>query len=116
MSHHELLELYKITALNSAHNIYIIHNLVTLHFNFQVLDPTVEDNPLTCLGSKEEEDMDEDASSDSENDSDSKESDSEESESDLEDEENVTVNDKLRGAVREALGFAASLTDTVTCC
>jgi hypothetical protein len=112
----ELIENYKITALNSAHNTYIIHNLLTLRFKFQVLDPAVEDNPLTRLGSKEEEDMDEDEGSDSENESDSKGSDSEESESDLEDEENVTVNDQLRGAVREALGFAASLTDTVTCC
>lgn len=113
MSHAELLENCKITALNSAQNAYIIHNLLTLHLNFQVLDPTVEENPLTRLGSKEEEDIDEDESSGSENDSDSKESDSEESESDLEDEGNETVNDKLRAAVRDALGFAAPLTDTV---
>lgn len=76
----------------------------------------MEDNPLTHLGSKEEEDIGEDESSDSENDLDSKESDSEESESDLEDEDNEAVNDKLRVAVREALGFAAPLTDTVICC
>jgi len=106
----------KITALNSAQNTYIIHNILTLHLNFQVLDPTVEENPLTHLGSKEEEEMDEDESSESENDSDCKESDSEESESDLEEEGNDTVNDKLRAAVRDALGFAAPLTDTVTCC
>jgi DNA-directed RNA polymerase specialized sigma54-like protein len=89
---------------------------LTLYVNFQVLDPTVEENPLTRLGGKEEEDTDEDESSESENDSDSKESDMEESESDLEDEGNETVNDKLRAAVRDALGFAAPLTDTVTCC
>jgi len=117
MSHAELLENCKITALNSAQNTYFIHNLLTLHLKFQVLDPTVEENPLTRLGSKEEEDIDEDESSESENDSDSKESDSEESESSaLEDEGNETVNDKLRAAVRDALGFAAPLTDTVTCC
>ena len=80
------------------------------------MDPTVEENPLTHLGSKEEEDIDEDESSESENDSDGKESDNEESESDLEDEGNETVNDKLRAAVRDALGFAAPLTDTVSCC
>lgn len=78
-----------------------------------MLDPTVEDNPLTCTGSKEEEDIDEDEDNYSEDDSDSKESCSEESESDLEDAENETVNDKLRIAVREALGSAAPLTDTV---
>jgi hypothetical protein len=77
------------------------------------LDPTLEDNPLTCTGSKEEEDMDEDEDTDSDDDPDSKESCSEESESDLEDGENETVNDKLRMAVREALGSAAPLTDTV---
>lgn len=71
-----------------------------------MLDPTTEDNPLIHIGSKEEE-------GDSEDDSDSRESDSEESESDLEDGENETVNDKLRIAVREALGSAAPLTDTV---
>ena len=76
----------------------------------------MEENPLTCLGSKEEEDIDEGESSESENVSDSKESDSEESESDLEDEGNEAVNDKLRAAVRDALGFAAPLTDTVTWC
>lgn len=84
---------------------------------FQVLDPTVEDSPLTRAGSKEEEDIDEDEGededNDSEDDSDSKESYSEESDSDLEDGENETVNDKLRIAVREALGSAAPLTDTV---
>jgi len=78
----------------------------------KVLDPTVEENPLTRLGSREEEDIDEDESSESENDSDSRESDSEESESDVEDEGNETVSDKLRAAVRDALGFAAPLTDT----
>jgi hypothetical protein len=71
----------------------------------------VEDNPLTHSGSNEEEDIDED--NDSEDDSDSKESCTEESESDIEDGENETVNDKLRIAVREALGSAAPLTDTV---
>lgn len=71
------------------------------------MDPTVEDNPLTHSSSKEEED------DDSEDESGSKESNSEESESDLEDEGNETVNDKLRTAVREALGSAAPLTDTV---
>lgn len=116
MSHAELLENCKITALNYAQNAYIIHNLLTLCLNLQVLDPTVEENPLTRLGSREEEDIDEDESSESENDSDSRESDSEESESDVEDEGNETVNDKLRAAVRDALGFAAPLTDTVTCC
>jgi DNA-directed RNA polymerase specialized sigma54-like protein len=116
MSHAELLEIYKMTALNSAKNTYIIHNLLTVHLNFQVLDPNVEENPLTHLGSKEEEDTDEDESSESENNSDSKESGIEESESDLEDEGNETVSDKLRAAVRDALGFAAPLTDTVTCC
>jgi hypothetical protein len=79
----------------------------------QVLDPTLEDSPLTRAGNKEEEDIDEDEDNDSEDDSDSKESYSEESNSDLEDGENETVNDKLRIAVREALGSAAPLTDTV---
>jgi hypothetical protein len=76
---------------------------------FQVLDPTAEDSPLTRAGSNEDEDED----NDSEDDSDCKESYSEESDSDLEDGENETVNDKLRIAVREALGSAAPLTDTV---
>jgi hypothetical protein len=75
------------------------------------LDPTVEDNPLTHSSSKEEEDIDE--NDESEDDSGSEESNSEESESALEDGENETVNDKLRMAVREALGSAAPLTDTV---
>ncbi|XP_069699003.1 uncharacterized protein Mybbp1A [Periplaneta americana] len=74
----------------------------------QILDPDQEESPLSLLWNADDGESDEAESDDSE----SEESDSKQSDSDLEEGDNETVNDKLRMAVRDALGSAAPLTDT----
>ncbi|KAJ4426640.1 hypothetical protein ANN_26438 [Periplaneta americana] len=74
----------------------------------QVLDPDQEESPLSLLWNADDGESDEAESDDSE----SEESDGKQSDSDLEEGDNETVNDKLRMAVRDALGSAAPLTDT----
>lgn len=76
-------------------------NVTALHQILSVLDPKNEDNPLSHPDSSSE-------SSDEENDDKESETEGDEEESD---EERETVNDKLRMAVREALGGNGYQTD-----
>lgn len=93
------------SMINSVFPHLCVHlNATALHQLLSVLDPKNEDNPLA------EESDSESERSDSENE-DSEKDESENEESDMDDDENETTNDKLRMAVRQALGTNGYQTD-----
>lgn len=89
-----------------------------IHQILQVLDPKRESNPLIDTNENDEnsdsedEKVDEVGSVSSNEDDDDEDDDNDDDGSDEEEEEEGTVTDKLRMAVREALGDAGTCTDT----
>lgn len=107
-----------------SHNSHLLRNVIgavfpylckyltpsSMHQILSVLDPKNESNPLSTADS--ESDSEDSGKDDDEDTKDSEKSESEEeSESEGEFEENETVNDKLRMAVRQALGRDGYQTD-----